>query len=574
MTSDERELKRLVARHLPSHMVFVAARDRVLNELRAAPPHLQKPRLADPPPAPSGERVEGTAVSWLRGALPAAAAALVIVAVGAAMVWPRDGIRVYAAGADGLQVTLADDSRVEMRAHSEMTVSPASDGIQINLKTGDIIVNAAKQTGDIIVNAAKQSGGHLYVRTKDMTVAVVGTVFFVNVGDDGSRVAVIEGEVHVQDGRVEAKLRPGEQMSTRPTPAAQVPAVIEQVAWSRRKDAYQALLQSAVATSPVKQQTFTALEAPPPPTTNRFEEASIRPCSPGDSLLAGQGRGAGANSSTLRMTPGRYYAECVTVGWMIYSSYPPDTPDRPNARPSGAVANMPNSMDGAVRSRLRGGPGWIYEDRYTIDAVADMGSSMVLMQHPMMWDLLERRMQLKVHVETDRVRASELTVSRGGLKIKPIADGETCVTDPPRTLLPSRPRNGEPSRCGISMKGGWVAGEGPNYRWEVSGTLSGLVTLLRGTQGPLMNGPPMLNKTGIDEREVFNFAVEFGPDDTTPAYLQRCSSERERFPRCAEPPTAPPLATVLERELGLKFQPTTEPREFVVIDFVERPSAN
>ena len=36
------------------------------------------------------------------------------------MVWPR-GVRVYAAGADGLQVTLADDSRVEMRAHSEMT---------------------------------------------------------------------------------------------------------------------------------------------------------------------------------------------------------------------------------------------------------------------------------------------------------------------------------------------------------------------------------------------------------------------------------------------------------------------
>jgi ferric-dicitrate binding protein FerR (iron transport regulator) len=71
-----------------------------------------------------------------------AAAALVIVAVGEAMVWPR-GVRVYAAGNDGLQVTLADDSRVEMRAHAEMTVGRASDGIQIDLKTGDIIVSAA-----------------------------------------------------------------------------------------------------------------------------------------------------------------------------------------------------------------------------------------------------------------------------------------------------------------------------------------------------------------------------------------------------------------------------------------------
>src|SRR5687768_5581802 len=91
----------------------------------------------------------------------AAAAVLVLgVAIGTAMVWPR-GVRVYAAGNDGLQVTLSDDSRVEMRAHSEMTVGRASDGIQIDLKTGDIIVTAAKQRD-----------GHLYVRTSDMTVAL------------------------------------------------------------------------------------------------------------------------------------------------------------------------------------------------------------------------------------------------------------------------------------------------------------------------------------------------------------------------------------------------------------------
>ena len=93
--------------------------------------------------------------------LPKAVAAVLVVgaAIGTAIVWPR-GVRVYAAGNDGLQVTLADDSRVEMRAHSEMTVGRASDGIQIDLKTGDIIVTAARQRD-----------GHLYVRTKDMTVA-------------------------------------------------------------------------------------------------------------------------------------------------------------------------------------------------------------------------------------------------------------------------------------------------------------------------------------------------------------------------------------------------------------------
>ena len=96
----------------------------------------------------------------------AVAVALVIVAVGGAIVWPR-GARVYAAGDDGLQVTLADDSRVEMRAHAEMTVGRASDGIQIDLKTGDIIVTAAKQRD-----------GHLYVQTKDMTVSSLGRCFW------------------------------------------------------------------------------------------------------------------------------------------------------------------------------------------------------------------------------------------------------------------------------------------------------------------------------------------------------------------------------------------------------------
>jgi ferric-dicitrate binding protein FerR (iron transport regulator) len=94
--------------------------------------------------------------------LPKAVAAVLVlgVAIGTAIVWPR-GVRVYAAGNDGLQVTLADDSRVEMRAYSEMTVGRASDGIQIDLKTGDIIVTAARQRDR-----------HLYVRTKDMTVAL------------------------------------------------------------------------------------------------------------------------------------------------------------------------------------------------------------------------------------------------------------------------------------------------------------------------------------------------------------------------------------------------------------------
>src|SRR5688572_17664961 len=150
----------------------------------------------------------------------AVAAVLVLgVAIGTAIVWPR-GVRVYAAGNDGLQVTLADDSRVEMRAHSELTVGRASDGLQIDLKKGDIIVTAARQP-----NAP------LYVRTKDMTVVVSGTAFLGNAGEDGSRVGVIEGEVRIRDGSVEKRLRAGEDVTTGAA-IAQRP-LAEDITWSR-----------------------------------------------------------------------------------------------------------------------------------------------------------------------------------------------------------------------------------------------------------------------------------------------------------------------------------------------------
>src|SRR6185436_7638219 len=76
------------------------------------------------------------------------------------------GETVRTSGAAGSVLALADGSRVEMRSHSELSLERADDGIRIRLRSGSIIVNAAKQPS-----------GHLYVQTKDVTVSVVGTVF-------------------------------------------------------------------------------------------------------------------------------------------------------------------------------------------------------------------------------------------------------------------------------------------------------------------------------------------------------------------------------------------------------------
>jgi ferric-dicitrate binding protein FerR (iron transport regulator) len=222
MNSTDRDLKNLIDRHLkwPSDLSFTAARGRVREQLFATPAYRQTARVADAP----------SSIPMWRMA--AAAAVVVIVVIGTAIFWPR-GVQAYSAGDDGLQVTLADNSSVEMRAHSEMTVGRAADGIQIDLKTGDIIVTAAEQ-----------HDGHLYVRTKDMTVAVDGTVFLVNASQDGSRVGVIEGEVRVREGGRETRLRPGEQVATSSAIVAR--PLTEDINWSRNATAHLAILDSSM----------------------------------------------------------------------------------------------------------------------------------------------------------------------------------------------------------------------------------------------------------------------------------------------------------------------------------------
>ena len=59
--------------------------------------------------------------------------------------------------------------------------------------------------------------GHLYVATADCQVAVTGTVFSVVSGVKGSRVSVVEGEVHVSQDNQDNVLHPGDQIVTSPS---------------------------------------------------------------------------------------------------------------------------------------------------------------------------------------------------------------------------------------------------------------------------------------------------------------------------------------------------------------------
>jgi len=181
--------------------------------------------------------------------LAAGLASLLVIAI--FLVWPSE--EVIRTGERGTEVVLADGSHVEMGSHSELSLKDADDGIRIHLITGDVLVNAAKQ----------RPGRHLYVRTRDATVSVVGTVFLVKAEKEGSRIAVIEGEVRVQQGGSTTTLRPGYQLST--NPQMEPRTLNEELSFSRQAVTHTALLQ----------QTSPGLTTPPTPKL-QFEVASLK----------------------------------------------------------------------------------------------------------------------------------------------------------------------------------------------------------------------------------------------------------------------------------------------------------
>ncbi|MGH9644256.1 MAG: FecR domain-containing protein, partial [Terriglobales bacterium] len=127
------------------------------------------------------------------------------------------------------KVRLFEGSEVEMNKRAELAVSARRRDTTIRLGQGSIIVEAAKR-----------HTGHLYVSAPDCTVAVTGTVFSVNSGTKGSRVAVIEGEVHVKHAGLVSILHSGDEMAT--TQKVGLVPVRQEIAWSSDLDHQLALL--------------------------------------------------------------------------------------------------------------------------------------------------------------------------------------------------------------------------------------------------------------------------------------------------------------------------------------------
>jgi hypothetical protein len=142
-----------------------------------------------------------------------------------------DGVEIRTAKDSNAMLQLRDGSIVELRERSEFSNTQTASDLTIRLGRGSIIVQAAKR-----------SSGHLYVATADCRVAVTGTVFSVTSGVKGSRVSVIQGEVHVSQDSHEKILHPGDQSVT--SSNLEPVSVKDDIGWSRNREKLTQQLES------------------------------------------------------------------------------------------------------------------------------------------------------------------------------------------------------------------------------------------------------------------------------------------------------------------------------------------
>jgi uncharacterized protein (TIGR03435 family) len=561
---------------------------------------------------------------WRVAVVCVAIAAALVVAISPALWKPADvdAVNAVKAIASSTTKTLADGSRIEMRSGAEAVVENMPDGLMIHLNSGSMMVFAAKQA----------AGRHLYVQTRDLKVSVVGTVFLVKADDNGSRVAVIEGEVRVQQGAVEKSLRPGEQLAS--NPRSENLKFFLETGWSREAFAYLSKLHESMAQSLAARQS--AGRTTSISDKQQFEEASIRVCEQDIPGMPTRGISTGpGGSGSIRLSPNRVEALCLNAATLIRVAHRflKNNPAPQNDRLFGWRINSTFAPTPEEGIYVKGGPGWVRSEKYTIAAIGDSTDARTL-RGPMLLDLLERRFNLKLRIETEEIPVYALTIAQGGLKIKPkeLTNLEEIVRisagldntvrrngaglvspdlDVETTLSGllgcsvSRQSTGadwpeinqfrEAVRRGLQAPpcGTDIRPNGPN---EViafgSRSLGQLVEILssRDSLQDTLNGLVVVDKTGLPDTDcligtgtaafpkpavpsagtlcapVFNLVLEYAMDES---FLTR----RGLTPDQLNLPKAPNIFKALEK-LGLQLEKSKAPREFIVIEHIDRPSPN
>jgi bla regulator protein BlaR1 len=264
----------------------------------------------------------------------------------------------------------------------------------------------------------------------------------------------------------------------------------------------------------------------------KWDAVSIKRCTNAP-VTPVERRGAGAGISPDRLT-----LNCMPLSTLINQAY---------SIFAGGQSKLP-----PYPVAIEHLPSWADSERYTIEAKSDGNPGLGIMRGPMLQALLEDRFALKIHPETREGRAYLMTVAKGGPKLPAFQGGCT-----PMDLLhvPAAGMSTIQNVCGVSSQS-----KGANVTLDIPGMdLDSFARAI--ARGGGFDGP-VLNKTGLTG--YFHFHLEF---------LSNSKPGDPGFTATDDLPF-PSIFTAMQQQLGLKVEAGQGPREFLVVDHLEKPSEN
>ena len=270
----------------------------------------------------------------------------------------------------------------------------------------------------------------------------------------------------------------------------------------------------------------------------KWEAVSIKPCAPGGAPVGPGPQG-----------PGRMSLPCVPVEILIHQSW--------LLFPNGKL-----DLAGA-KTKVEQGPAWMYSDPYTIEAKAETVPGQAppgqgTMQGPMLRAWLADRFKLKVHHGTTPVSMYALTVAKDGPTLQATPEGSCVVADNDHHPPPPPPGQAAVPLCGIpqSMNNG-MDFHGPTMT-QFCAAMSN------------HTDRKVIDKTGIEG--TFDIRLNTSGSDSPWIPFQPTPVQR------GDPPPDPGEVTAriqsALKKLGLRLESTQGPEDVLIVDYVERPTAN
>jgi uncharacterized protein (TIGR03435 family) len=187
-------------------------------------------------------------------------------------------------------------------------------------------------------------------------------------------------------------------------------------------------------------------------------------------------------------------------------------------------------------------PDWLGTDLFDIDGVPGVpGRPNIKQQGLMLQKLLADRFALKFHHEQRELSVYAIQVGAGGPKMKVTASGPN-----------------DQQGFGFRGLGDLIV---------INMSMKEFATWM---QSSVMD-KPVVDQTGLTAK--YDFTLKWTPDDSQ--FAQFRGAVTAPPPAAGDNPNAPPsLYTAMQEQLGLKFSATKAMDDVIVIDHVEKPSAN